>query len=240
MGLLQHKFGVYGKKDRKLQKMLSWEHTGLSWQTARVYKYLGSRASDDPSLDDIQLIVFNETPDRAYASDPIEINIDYEAMQAAPYDIGQLGLIGHPLGETHRFKVHVNSFEEDGLGRMLVKGDVLEIPFLKYESLHGEDKSYWEVTDVDPKPSFENFYIVASAIPLQDKRQTAEIPDKPSNRGFIDELADNLKEDANEEVSKEGLDAENVETESSKEREKIDTRRKPQRSFLDSPGEIDD
>ena len=199
--------GMYGDKDRRLQKTLSFEKTSLTFKTANVYKYLGSEANGtDASINDIQDAIFMETPDRAYDPDPVEINISMDDLSEQAFDLSKFGIIS-PIGETQLFRVHVNSFDTDGLGRYLIVGDILEIPFLQQ---NGNDSqlAFFEITDVDRKMEFENFYVTVTTVPVKDTQETAGIDGIPSNSDALSELQDQLDAAYNEDFTESGLNAE--------------------------------
>jgi hypothetical protein len=119
--------GVYGDKTRRFQRKLTRDLFGLSFKSANVYKYLGSRENPEPDIDDIQNKVFFEVPDRAYSGSPKTINIGMDPMRAEKMDFSRFGLI-NPIQDEQTFRVHVDDMEEC-LGRWVIVGDVFEIPF---------------------------------------------------------------------------------------------------------------
>lgn len=244
MGVLKTaRFGHYWNKDRSLQSKLSFEHTSLTWRTALVYKYLGSKEGSSPDIDDVQTTTFMETPDRLYEQQPIEINIDFDQFEDHSFNVGDFGIIGTDIGNTYKFRLHVKSFED--IGRILIQGDVMEIPFLEYdyrptETSQESQKALFEITNVDTVSAniYENFFVEVTAVPMKDRQQTEDIPVGDSNRGLLDNMTDDLQQEAEDEVSKEGVDASDVETEDEDQtREDYDPRKEPQKSFLDT-GEL--
>lgn len=174
------KIGVYGSKTRALQRRLTFEAFGLTFKSAFVYRYLGSRVNASPDIDDIQTKVFFEVPDRAYSDVPIEIPIGMEPLPETKTDFSRFGLI-NPLQDETRFRIHVDDFQP--LDREMIVGDVFEIPFFEK---YGE--SYWEVTDVDFRSEAEKFIVVVHATPLSKSRATREIPVDRSNQFVMDDL----------------------------------------------------
>lgn len=177
------KIGTYGPKMRALQRHISYEHVSLDWKSCLVYKYLGSRTNLNPAITDIQDVVFLETRDRAYASAPISINVWYDPLPEQAMDFAALGII-NPLGNEQHFKFHINSFQDDALGRYLIEGDILEIPFLLQDGF----PTRYEVSDVDRKLEFENFYVYVTATVMDDKQETAEISNKRSQESALDAI----------------------------------------------------
>ena len=232
--LKQNKFGVYGTKDRLLQARLSYERLSLTAKTVKVYKYLGSRVNGTPDIDDIQDPIFLEVPDRAYDTTPIEINVWYETLPESPVDLTRFGII-NPLGDMQQFRFHSYSFEVDGLGRYIVTGDILEVPFL----IQDGKKTFFEVEDVDRKSEFENFFIIVNAKPISDKQEVTEIPNIPTNSA-IEAIHDTDFETLmNSEVALEGLDLTEVETDDEiSPRPTYDPRPDDGESFLDDPNNI--
>lgn len=220
--LKKGKIGVYGDKTRKLQKRLSGELFGLTFKDANVYMYLGSRANDTPYINDIQTKVFFEVPDRAYSDKPVHIMVGMEPMGETGMDFSRFGII-NPIGDEQTFRVHVDEFE-GCLGRPLVVGDVLEIPFFERNC----DKAFWEITDVDDKPSYEKFYYTLKATVLSDSRETREIPIDAGNSSFMDEVSQGADAEYKEQVPHTGFDQPT-------EPEEVDYRNKTQSSFLDDP-----
>lgn len=221
------KVGVYGEKDRKLQRRLAYERVSQTWKTANVYMYLGSRDSAVPEVTDVQVTTFMEVPDRAYREDPIEINIYFEPLPEQIVDYSALGVIT-PMGDEQIIKVHINSYED--LGRPIRSGDVLEIPFFKQDH-----EAFWEVVDVDRGQEFEKFYAIVKMKELSDSRETREIPISGSSGGIIDDIMNVHNDMAEEQVPHNGVDdtfIENGET-NEKSFEDFDGRESPKKSFLD-------
>ena len=192
MSAFKHpKIGRYQSKDRALQKRMSYEKVSLTWKSANVYRYLGDRTlGTGSSINDIQDDLFLENTDRRYDATPVLINISMEDQQEQPFDLGKFGIIPI-IGDTQIFRVHVNSFEADGMGRYIVVGDVLEIPFLQTEGNAGK-KAFFEVTDTDRKMEFENFYVTITTVPIKDSQEFADIDGIPTNSDVLDTLQDSL------------------------------------------------
>lgn len=223
------KIGVYGRKTRALQNKLTRDLFALSPKDANVHLYLGSRSNINPSINDIQNKVFMEVPDRAYADEPINIPIGMDPIRAEKMDFSRFGLI-NPMQEEQLFRVHVDVMKEC-LGRMLIIGDVLEIPFFKENC----DRAFWEITDVDNDISFEQFFVVIHAVPLGDNRTTKEIPIDRSNEDVMDDIMKQTQDHADAMVSHEGLDATQVDPDAEYPTDKVDYRKDKQASFLDDP-----
>lgn len=201
------RIGMYGGKDRLLQKTLSFEKVSLTWKTANVYMYLGSEVNgENASITDIQDTVFMETPDRSYNPIPVEINISMDDLGEQAFDLSKFGIIS-PIGETQIFRVHVNSFEQDALGRYLIVGDILEIPFLQ-ENGNDSQLAFFEITDVDRKMEFENFYVTVTTVPVKDTQETAGIDGIPTNSDALTGLQDALDAAYSEAFEESGLDSE--------------------------------
>lgn len=215
--------GMYGEKTRELQRKLSRQMFELAFKEANVYKYLGSSESFDPDIDDIQVKVFNEVPDRKYDSNPVKINIGMEALQESPIDFSRFGIIS-PMSNEITIRIHVDEFK-DCMGRWLIIGDIMEIPFFEKDC----DKAFFEVTDVDDKPSYEKFYVTARIKPAGDTRETREIPLERSNFDFNEIKQDEQDQSAESEVPYAGIGDEVDEY------EKVDSRNKKQADFLDDP-----
>lgn len=226
--LRRGKIGVYGRKTRLLQRRLTGELFGLTFKDAHVYKYLGSRASDTPNINDIQTKVFYEIPDRAYATDTVHIMLGMEPMGESAMDFSRFGII-NPIGDEFTARVHMDEFE-GCLGRPIIVGDVIEIPFFGVEC---ESKAFFEVTDVDDKPSFEKFYYTLKLSVLSASRKTREIPIDAGNSGLMDDIAVQADEEYNDQVPFTGF------TEPT-EPETVDYRNKTQASFLDDPNKTFD
>lgn len=223
--LRKGKIGVYGEKTRRLQRRISGELFGLTFKDANVYMYLGSRANDNPDINDIQTKVFYEVPDRAYSEKTVNIMIGMEPMGETGLDFSRFGII-NPIGDEQTFRVHMDEFE-GCLGRPLIIGDVLEIPFFGKDC----DKAFWEITDVDDKPSYERFYYTIKASVLADSRETREIPIDAGNSSFMDEVMQDSKEEYDQQVPHEGFDE-------PAEPKEVDYRNKTQSSFLDDPNNV--
>lgn len=221
------KVGLYGEKTRALQRRLSYERVSQTWKIANVFLYLGSRANDDPSIKDVQITTFMETPDRAYSKDSIPINIHFEELHEQIVDYTQFGVID-PTGVDQVVRVHINSYES--LGRPIVEGDVLEIPFFEQDS----HKAYWEVTDVDRSQEFEKFYAVVKLAELTDSRETREIDHTGSIGPALDSIMDQHLDFAEEMIPFNGYDdSDLVNGEAVDQKQEWDGRQKNQASFLD-------
>ena len=228
------KFGLYGSKDRLLQKKLSYERLSLTAKTVKIYKYLGSRVNVTPNVDDIQDPIFLEVPDRAYATTPIEINVWYETLPESPVDLSRFGII-NPLGDMQQFRFHSYSFEADGLGRYIVANDIIEVPFL----LQDGKKTYFEVEDVDRKGEFENFFVIVNAKPISDKQEVTEIPNINTNSTFEATHATDFESYVNAHVALEGIDTSTVDIDNDiSPRPNYDPRPDSGESFLDDPNNI--
>lgn len=164
------KVGTYGPLARALQKSLSFEHTTLTWKTANVFKYLGSRTNATPAITDVEDPILLEARDRAYSSTGVEINLYVQPLPEQVVDFQNLGIL-NPLGNEQKFKVHINSFASDGLGRYLIPGDVIQIPFWQQDGY----PTYFEISDVDRKQEFENYFVVVTGLRLDDKPELVEI-----------------------------------------------------------------
>lgn len=218
------RIGVYGKKTRSLQSRLTAEVFALSFKDANIYMYLGSRDSVEPHINDIQNQILFENPDRAYSTEPINIAIGMEPLGEAGMDFSMYGII-NPMGDEQTFRVHPSEFE--CLGRELIIGDVMEIPFFEKDC----KKAYWEITDVDDKPSYEKFYYVIKAKVMDFSRKTREIPTNRTNEDIMGALVDDMDIAFNEQISDIGLEPEPS-------NEPVDYRDKQQASFLDDPNQI--
>lgn len=224
----KNRVGVYGNKTRLLQKRMSYEAFQMTFKEANVYRYLGSRANINPSIQDIQNLTFFEVPDRAYDTKYVTINIGMEPLQEGKMDFSQYGII-NPLSDEIRVRIHINDFQ--CLGRDIIEGDVLEIPFL----LKDCDRALFEVTDVDKDPSYEKFYVTVTLKTLDDSRKTREIDKDRSNNDIFNDVMDAADDKYQEEVPHNGLDESDINTEWETPTEETDYRRKNQKSFLDDP-----
>lgn len=193
------KIGVYGDRTRALQKRMSYEAVSLTWKTANVYRYLGSRANLTPDIKDIQITTFMETPDRAYDVFPVEINIYFEPRPEQAVDYSQFGIID-PIGSDQIIKVHVNSYAD--IGRSLVEGDVIDVPFFK----QGDADAMWEVIDVDDSQEREKYYSIIKLKVLEDSRETRELDVTNSIGPTLDEITGQQETEADEYVSNSGVD----------------------------------
>jgi hypothetical protein len=223
--------GVYGTKDRLLQARLSYERTSLTWKTVKVYKYLGSAINVTPALDDIQDPIFMENPDRAYNVTPIEINASFEPLQDEQMDLSRFGII-NPLGNNQRFAFHSYSFAVDGLGRYIMVGDIIEVPFWYQEGR----KSYWQVEDIDRKMEFESFMITVTASPMNDTQETTEIPNIPSNSDIMATLKIDMNDEQIANFTEDGYDTTEVVLDNEPvTRDPYDPRPDATEDFLDNP-----
>lgn len=175
------RIGVYGAKTRAMQRRITYEAFGLSCKVANVYRYLGSRMNDEPSINDVQNVVFFETPDRAYDSEYVTIPIGMDALPEDKIDYGRFGLV-NMFGNETRFRVHVDDFEP--LGREMIIGDAFHLPF--YDK-NGE-KSMWEVVDVDLNSEAEKFIAILHCTPMAEHRGTTELPIDRSSDEFMSEI----------------------------------------------------
>jgi len=222
---MKRKIGVYGSKTRKMQRSLTREAFALTFKCANVYRYLGSDESATPSIDDIQTTTFFEVPDRVYDQNTVEINIYFEAMNESQMDFSRFGMIS-PLGNEQTIRVHLDDMK--CLGRWLVVGDVIEIPFFERDG----KKAFWEVTDVDDKPSYEKFYVTVSIATLGDKRETKDIPFERSTIEIDQALMGQQDADWEAEVPYEGID---TPAQPEPDPKPVSNRRPKQGSFLDDP-----
>lgn len=220
------RIGVYGDKTRNMQRQVSYEAFQLTFKTANVYRYLGSRVNVTPDINDVQTIIFSEVPDRAYDDRSVEIHIGMEPLNENMMDFSQYGII-NPMGNEIRVRVHVNDFH--CLGRAIIVGDALEIPFFRKDC----DRALFEVTDVDDKPSYEKFYYTVSITPMEDSRSTREVTKDRSNQSIMDDMRDSLDERTDQDVPFEGLDDGLIDSEFTPPTEEVDYRNKKQSSFLD-------
>lgn len=202
-GLKTPLVGVYGDNTRALQRRLAFEKVSLTWKTVNVYKYKGDATESFPQVTDIHDPLFLETPDRAYETNPIEINAWYEFLPETPFDLSKFGII-NPLGNTQQFRFHIDSFAVDGLGRYIMAGDIIEVPFLEQDG----EPALWEVTDVDRKPEFENYFVVVTTVPVDDSQETEEIDIINSNESILKDVSDAIVTDADAMVDAGGLDPE--------------------------------
>lgn len=231
MALLKtNKIGVYGPKDRLLQKRLSYERLSLTAKTIKVWRYLGSRTNATPAITDIQDATLLENRDRAYSATPIEINAWIETLPESPLDLSRFGIV-NPLGNTMQFRLHTYSFEADALGRFVIVGDVFEVPFLSQEG----KVAYFEVTDVDRKTEFENFFVIATTVPLADSQETVEIPNKNSDDALLKILDDRQTTETESEFNINGPDTTTVLVDDPTPAGSYDPRPDHGESFLDDP-----
>lgn len=225
------KIGVYGSKTRSLQRRLTFEAFGLTFKLADVYRYLGSRAEDNPDINDIQSKVFYEVPDRAYDSEPIRIPVGVEPIVEGKMDFSRYGILA-PLSNENMFRFHIDDFI--AIGRPLIVGDVFEIDFFNNtdDPFCGDknERRFWEVTDVDLKGSYEKYIAIVHATPLSKDRTTREIGFDFDHSNLMDDIMDGAREDYSEVVK--NPDPEYVENPP---KETVDLRDKQHKSFLDDP-----
>lgn len=217
------KIGVYGKKTRRLQRKLSFEAYGLTFKTAEVFRYLGSKENAIPNIDDIETTVFGEVPDRAYDSHPISIPVGYQREDEAKMDFSRMGLI-NPLQDETLFRFHVDDFTV--LGRMMIVGDAFEIPFMSPKG----KRTLWEVVDVDDKSVEEKFLVIVHAVPIGKNRTTRDLPIDHGAGGIMDGLMGNFDMEVADQVPSESLSFDPIE-----EPEDVDYRDPLQSDFLDDP-----
>lgn len=216
------RIGVYGKKTRRLQRRLSFESFGLTFKDALVWRYLGSREKEVPSIDDVQCMVFWEVPERAYSSDVIAIPVGVEMAPEVKTDFSRMGLI-NPLQDETIFRFHIDDFRS--LERTMIVGDVFEIPFFTDEHM----KSMWEVVDVDLRSMAEKFIAVVHAVPLGESKKTREIPVDNGARDLMDGLMGDFDEQVSEILPAAELDFDIPAVQD------VDFRDEKQRGFLDDP-----
>lgn len=233
------KIGMYSDKTRQLQKRLSYERIWLTWKTCLVYKYLGSLTNpeDERSINDIDNIVFMEINHKAYDPNPVEIPVWFERMDGEETDLSRFGYIS-PIQGEERFNFHTGSFGEGGdLGRYIIEGDVIEIPFLEQDG----KPTRFEIVDVNRKGEFETFSIVTKGKILDDSIHSQDIPDVNTNEPMISDIMSHLTDEQKKIVEDSGLDLKDYgfvdEEESNEERILYDSRNgnKNQKSFLDDP-----
>lgn len=217
------RIGVYGEKTRALQRRVSFEAFGLSAKTANVFKYLGSRASDTPDINDVETKVFYEVPDRAYAFSSIPLPVGMEPIQETKTDFSRFGLID-PLQDETLFRFHIDDFQ--ALGRELIIGDVFELPFFEKDG----KKNFWEITDVDLRSETEKYIAIVHASPLGENRKTREIQSNRGHMDIIDGLMSEMEDQLGDQVPTQdiGFDEDYQKTD-------VDYRNEEQRSFLDDP-----
>lgn len=215
------KVGVYGTLTRSLQRRLTYEAYGLTFKVANVFKYLGSRESITPGIDDIQSKVFFEIPDRAYAVEPLPIPVGMEPLLETKTDFSRFGLI-NPLQDETRFRFHIDDFLP--LGREMIVGDVFELPFFTKSG-----DAFWEVVDVDLRSEAEKFIAIVNATPLSISRATREIPVNRDNDELMDSIIAGLDDELAEQVPAEGAYP------TPPAQEDVDYRNETQASFLDDP-----
>lgn len=224
----KNRVGVYGTKTRKMQSDLTYQTFQMTFKTANIYRYLGSRANETPHINDIQNTTFFEVADRAYDTTPVPIHIGMEPFGEGKMDFSQFGII-NPLAEEIRIRVHEKDFY--CLGREIIVGDAVEIPFLMEDC----KKTIFEVSDVDDDPSFEKFYFVVTLKPMNDSRKTREVDLEMSNEDIFTDMMNQSDKQYEKEVPFEGLDESTINDAWERPTEPVDYRRKQQKSFLDDP-----
>ena len=198
------RIGIYGDKERSLQKRLSYEKTSMSYHPVNIYRYLGSAINTpNAAITDIQSPLWLETNDRDYDSEPVMINAHVEQLQESSFDLTRFGIIS-PLQDVQLFKIHVNSFDPDQLGRYLIVGDVIEVPFWEKDGI----KAFFEITDVDRKTEFENFHVTVTCEPIKDSQEMEEISDIPTNSDVLDTLQSSLDTEFEKDVVNVGINVE--------------------------------
>jgi hypothetical protein len=217
------KIGVYGVKTRALQRRLSFEAFGLTFKIAKFWLYLGSKTSDNPSINDIATKVFWEVPDKKFSANFIEVPIGMEPMSEVKADFSRFGYID-PLQNENLFRMHIDDFQ--WLGREPVVGDVFELDFFMKDGR----KAIWEITDVDHKSEYEKFIVIINATPLSDNRQTADIPINGSNSDLLETFMDEADLEYQEQVPNREISPDPDPTPSD-----VDYRDPLQSSFLDDP-----
>lgn len=221
--------GFYGKKTRLLQKRLSYERLAHTMKSFIIHKYLGAATEQTPSLDDIQDNVFMEVRDRAYDPQPVTINGWMEGFQEQGMDLSRFGVV-MPMGETHSFKFHSYSFENDGLGRYIVTGDIIEVPFLEIDG----KKALFEVTDVDRKHEPETYAIHVTAIPMRDSQETTDITGY-QDQGLLAELQSDLGDEFSQTFTEAGIDTTGLNVSDDSKQDQYDPRPDAGSDFLDNP-----
>ena len=221
------KFGVFGTKTRLLQRSISFERTTLSGRTVRIYKYLGDATNDYPSLTDRGDPILMEITDRAYDSNYIEVNVHYDPIEESVVDMTQFGVL-NPLGDTHRFYFHSESFESDGMGRYPVVGDVIEMA-------NDEMTVYFEITDVDRKKETDIYTIVCHGKLITDGQEVQQIPNKESNESFMEDIRQSLKTEVESVFDQEGLDTSDIQLDDETPQTPYDSRPDHTQDFLDNP-----
>lgn len=229
------KIGVYGPRTRALQRKLTFEAFGLSFKSARVYKYLGSKADfrgdviPNPDINDIQTVIFNEVPDRAYDSEYVEVPIGMERFQETQMDYSRFGILS-PMTEEHTFRMHIDDYQT--IGRTLIVGDVFSVPFYKKENsfhpLWTDSTQMWEVTDVNQKQEIEEYTITFSATPLSASRATNDLPVDGTNNDALNEIMGQFDDQVSDDVKTLGVGYDEPTQE-----DPIDYRYDTQENFLD-------
>lgn len=222
------KVGVYGPKTRLLQARLSYERTAHTMKAFLIHKYEGARTNASPTLDDVQDSVLMEVRDRAYNPIPVQINGWYEEIQEQTMDLTQYGIVS-PLSQTYRFRFHSWSFRPDGLGRHLVVGDVIEVPFLEIDG----KKALFEVNDVDRKLEPEKFVVTAVTTPMRARQETAEI-DGYNEQSLFDNISNGFDDEVSD-VQETGVELGDIDVVDDLSHGAYDPRPAPGRDFLDDP-----
>lgn len=218
--------GVYGAKTRALQRCLSYEAFGLTFKLAKVFRYLGDKNNTtDQNINNIGSYTFMEVPDRAYDTTTVQVPIAVERRADQKADYSRYGFID-PIANETILKMHIDDFEP--LGRNLIIGDVLEIPFFK---TNDGNNSFWSVDDVNIDDE-ETFLATIYVSPLGEDRRTNEIPIDSGTDSILDDISDGMEREQSEIVpsTDETYDGNPPEDE-------VDYRDQDQRSFLDNPNQ---
>lgn len=203
-GFKSSRIGRYGPLERSLQRSLSFESCSLSKHEINVYRLLGDASQAEPTISDIGSALWMETPDRTYDTDPVLINAWYDTpMQDEALSLERFGIMS-PLQGVLIVKIHINSFEADGMGRYIITGDIIEIPALE---MNGK-KAFFTVDDVDKRTVNENYHVVCTCNPIRDSQETAEIPNIPTDSDALDALQAQFDADYAKNVTYAGVDSE--------------------------------
>lgn len=203
-GFKSSRIGRYGPLERSLQRSLSFESCSLSKHEINVYRLLGDATQAEPDISDIGSALWMETADRTYDTDPVLINAWYDnPMQDEALSLERFGIMS-PLQDVLIVKIHINSFEADGMGRYIITGDIIEIPALE---MNGK-KAFFTVDDVDKRTVNENYHVVCTCNPIRDSQENVEIPNIPTNSDALDTLQAQLNADYAKNVTYTGIDSE--------------------------------
>lgn len=231
------RIGQYGDKDRDLQKRISFERLSLSSKHGFYYKYLGVSTNITPDINDIQDFIFLENRDRSYDLVPIQVNLWYEFLPESQFDLSRFGIIS-PISDLQTFKMHTLTFDIDGLGRYPVVGDIIEVPFLQQDNIK---RAFFEVTDVDRKPEFENFIVILSTKPVLHSQETSELHNEDgwvSDEDTLTDLMSNIDNEQQEEYTDTGLDDTGLDGVDQNTRVLYDPRPDISEEFLDNPDKV--